>query len=209
MPSAASAARLVRELCHDLRHPAATIMALAAVLDAQPELPAELRPRLTQIAEEAGRISALCRGVLSEPAPREPVRVDIVAGQAAAAARTLFGITIDLHADPSEVMADQLVVWRVLTNLLDNSCRAAGPMGHVRLRVRTAGATVAIEVADNGPGFGAGPTGCASLGLAIVQAAVRGYGGVLSVEDRADRGTCVTVVLPSADPGIGMVTPVR
>ncbi len=55
-------------------------------------------------------------------------------------------------------MASPALLWRVLTNVVDNAARAAGPSGRVGVTVGSGRAAprAAIEVIDDGPGFGQG-----------------------------------------------------
>jgi signal transduction histidine kinase len=69
----------------------------------------------------------------------------------------------------------------------------------VKLTIRQDGRTV-IEVADNGPGFGAGPPGTASLGLDIVTSLLEASGGSLEVTSAAGVGATVRVLLPGQVP---------
>ena len=70
-----------------------------------------------------------------------------------------------------QVMASPVLLWRVLTNVVDNAARAAGSNGRVEISVAMmdrAPPRARLEVLDNGPGFGHGPPGAASLGLGVV-----------------------------------------
>ena len=89
-----------------------------------------------------------------------------------------------------------VLLWRVLSNVVENAARAAGRSGTVTLAIRQAGTTV-IDVTDDGPGFGAGPPGHASLGLEVVTALLESCGGALAVEAPPQGGTTVLVALPA------------
>ena len=84
-------------------------------------------------------------------------------------------------------------------NVVDNAARAAGRAGSVTMAVRQDGGPV-IEVADNGPGFGAGPPGTASLGLGVVRSLLEACGGSLAIEVPPRGGTTVRVTLPAQVP---------
>jgi signal transduction histidine kinase len=64
---------------------------------------------------------------------------------------------------------DPVALWRAIRNVLDNACRVAA--GRVDVRVDADRGWIAVQVDDDGPGFGAGPAarpGLASLGLGLV-----------------------------------------
>ena len=83
-----------------------------------------------------------------------------------------------------------------MRNILDNACRIAGDRVDVSVP-RQDGWTI-VQVDDDGPGFGAGPGGLASLGLGIVHDLVSGYGGGLEIRRCELGGARVRILLPSA-----------
>ncbi|WP_410555750.1 ATP-binding protein [Actinomadura fulvescens] len=93
---------------------------------------------------------------------------------------------------------DPVALWRALRNVLDNACRVAA--GRVDVRVSVDQGWVTIQVDDDGPGFGAGAGGLASLGLGIVHDLVSGYGGSLEIRTCELGGARVRLLLPSAPP---------
>ena len=93
-----------------------------------------------------------------------------------------------------------MLLWRVLTNVVDNAARAAGPAGRVEItvgRLAEPPPRAVLEVLDNGPGFGHGPPGAASLGLGVVTTLLDSCGGSMEVEAPAVR-RCAG---PHRDPG--------
>src|SRR6266702_2979264 len=75
-------------------------------------------------------------------------------------------------------------------------------LGHCRIqgRVEVAilrGKQAVIEVTDDGPGFGNGPAGMASLGLRVAGALLASCGGQLEVAAPVAGGTQVRIVLPT------------
>lgn len=196
-PNVGSAdARSLRELCHDLIGPAACIklLAKAAVQGADPVT----RERLQQIAGEAGRIAEVCGYFLDQFACPDPVRLDALVGEVAGSARLRFDGSIDVVAQPVSVRVHPAVVIRILANLLDNACRAAGPEGRVQLVAGPAKGGALLAVADSGDGLGRGVAGRASLGLDIVRALVLEAGGSLDFGVSDLGGLGVTVTLPRA-----------
>ncbi len=120
------------------------------------------------------------------------------------------GLVVDCALPPALVVeADRDQLYRVFTNLARNAVEA----GAQRLRVsagREAG-TIAIEVADDGPGlppkardnlfrpfFGTARPGGSGLGLAIARELARAHGGDLALVSSTAAGTVFRLTLPAA-----------
>jgi signal transduction histidine kinase len=54
----------------------------------------------------------------------------------------------------------------------------------------------AVDVIDDGPGFGQGPPGAASLGLGVVTSLLESCGGTLEVRAPGSGGAHVRIVVP-------------
>jgi signal transduction histidine kinase len=190
--------RTLRELCHDLTLPATSIRLLVSAATRESDPDPTLRARLRQIADEATRIADIC-GYFLDPARKTgPSDLRSLAADAADSARSRYRGTIDLAAETVMAAAHPVDVARVLANLLDNACRAAGPEGRVRLAVECGQGQARMVVADSGPGFGHGECGQASLGLGIVAVLVRRNGGSLQMSTSDLGGLAVTVTLVEA-----------
>ncbi len=190
--------RALRELCHDLTGPAASIKLLTQVAAAESDPGPAMLARLRQISDEASRIADICGYFLDQPAGGEAADLHILTADTADSARWRYSGVIGVTAEAVTVAAHSVVVVRILTNLLDNACRAAGPGGRVELIVERDGDQARLVVADSGPGFGNGEPGKASLGLNIVAAMVRRSGGSLRMGTSDLGGMAVTVTLPGA-----------
>jgi signal transduction histidine kinase len=195
---AATEARTLRELCHDLTMPATSIRLLVSAATRESDPDPALRARLRQIADEAGRIADICGHFLDPTRRTGPSDLRMLAAEAAASARSRYPGTIDVAAETVLAAAHPVDVVRILANLLDNACRAAGPEGRVRLAVERGGERARLIVADSGPGFGNGESGQASLGLGIVAALVRRNNGGLQMGASDLGGLAVAVTLPPA-----------
>jgi signal transduction histidine kinase len=189
----------LRELCHDLTMPAASIRMLATVATKESEPDPSLKTRLRQIADEAGRIADICRYFLDPTCRSGPSDLRTLAADAAESVRSRYRGTIDVVAETVTAAAHPVDVVRILANLLDNACRAAGPEGRVLLVAERDARGARLVVADSGPGFGHGESGRASLGLGIVAALVRRNDGALEMGTSDLGGLAVAVTLPAAD----------
>lgn len=198
--------RSVLEMCHDLIAPAATINLLVKSVGLTAEVDPAVREQLQQIVGEAGRIAEICSYFLDRLPRKEALRLDALIGEVAEGARLRFGTDIDVATEPVTVQVHPAVAIRILTNLLDNACRAAGPSGVVQLVARPVDGWAMLAVSDSGPGLGHGTSGRASLGLDIVGALVLETGGTLElcVSEMGGLGVCVT--LPSV-PSFGPELP--
>lgn len=123
-----------------------------------------------------------------------------LAGQVTQLARVAHEATVTLQPGPEvQVMASPVLLWRVLTNVVDNAARAAGSSGRVQISVAMmdrAPPRARLEVLDNGPGFGHGPPGAASLGLGVVTSLLESCGGSMEVEAPAADGALVRLLIP-------------
>ncbi len=119
-----------------------------------------------------------------------------LAGQVTKLARIAHEGSVILEPGPEvTVEASPALLWRVLTNVVDNAARAAGPYGRVGVTVSAVDDQAAVDVIDDGPGFGQGPPGAASLGLGVVTTLLESCGGALEIRApgigrraRPDRG---------------------
>jgi len=128
-----------------------------------------------------------------------------------ASARGLH-LTVDHVAPELELDGDRHLLASAIANLLQNALKFTRPGSHVRLRTRTSGEHVLIEVEDECGGL---PPGTAEaifmpfeqrglertglgLGLPISRQAIEANGGKLSVRDMPGTGCVFVVELPLA-----------
>ncbi|GAB2674252.1 hypothetical protein GCM10027271_38840 [Saccharopolyspora gloriosae] len=203
-PAPPAAERCLRGLLHDLGHGLAAVSYLAEGMRADGALPPAATDRLEVMSQELARLLDL---VASGAAPAEPVPVELhglLGRLATARARAGAPTLLVRPGAPVPVRADATAVWRMLSNLLDNAMRAAGPHGVVELGITRSpaaepgGGTATVEISDDGPGFGRGPDGAAGLGLGIVTGLAQECGARLHLDPAPLRGTRARLVFPVA-----------
>jgi signal transduction histidine kinase len=178
-------------------------MLLATLLTDEPDAGPQSRHRARLILGEARWLEQLQRAYESaedegsHPVdPVETVRVDDVCADVVEAIRSSTLTHVTLATEEVYGWINRLALWRALRNVLDNAVRAAGPDGAVGVRVFTEDGWVAIQVDDDGPGFGAGIGVGSALGLNIVQQFVSAAGGQLEITRGFLGGCCVRLQIP-------------
>ncbi|MEV6235652.1 HAMP domain-containing sensor histidine kinase [Lentzea sp. NPDC051838] len=187
-------------LLHDLGHGLFTLSCLAESLLPAERVPTWVRHQLSLIADETDRLLELVQHATGDATEPRPVAVRPLLGAIAEVAQHTSGTeVIVLPGAVVWLTTDELSLWRILTNLVGNAVRAAGPGGLVELAAEQ-GPPVAITVADNGPGFGDGPHGWAGQGLRVVSEAADAGGAVLRFGRRSPHGTDVRLEFTSTSP---------
>ena len=182
----------------------------------------ELIGALSEAREGAERIRKIVRGLRTLAREEEPrVAVAVHPALETAAAMAMHEVRhrarLELLLEPvPPVLADEAGLSQVFVNLIVNAaqCFAGGSPERNRIVVRTRleGASVVIEVEDNGPGiapevlprifdpfFTTKPVGVGTgLGLSISHSVVTGLSGELSCVTEPGAGTRFRVVLPAA-----------
>ncbi|MFH0903513.1 MAG: ATP-binding protein, partial [Pseudomonadota bacterium] len=216
---------LLSAVSHDLRTPLAAITGAATTLrdgtaTVSPGQRAEL---LDAICEEADRLERLVRNLLDMTqlesgalqVKREWVPIEEVVGSALARVEgRLAGrpIAIDLPPDLPLVSIDPVLLEQVLVNLLENARKYTPAGSQIDIRAHPGAGAVLVEVADRGPGIGAGDESRifekffrgpktvgipgAGLGLAICKGIVEAHGGTLTAASREGGGSLFRVTLP-------------
>lgn len=218
---------LVDSASHDLRTPLATIRAAAGTIaDPDVELDDEARRAIARgIDVEAERLGRLVGDLLDMSRIQggalvpdiEIIPVDAIVRPAVqrlgAAARA---VSIDLPDDLPHVRADGALLDRIVTNLLDNAVKFAGPDGTIRVAARAASdGRVELVVEDGGPGVPDGDLGRiferfarldqqtsrgrrgVGLGLSVVRGLAASMGADVSAGRSRLGGLAVTLRLPA------------
>jgi two-component system sensor histidine kinase KdpD len=220
---------LLGAISHDFRTPLAAIIGSASSLRAMwQRFDQETRVSLLDtIREEGERLNRFVGNVLEmtkletgklsvKPVPVE--LADLISTTMAEMARAVAQHRIVLEAPPDTppAMIDPVLGRQVFLNLIDNAAKYAPAGSRIEITVRSSGAMVTAEIADDGPGIpadyldqvfdrfvrvqsGDRRRAGTGLGLAICRGFVEAMGGSIAVRNRTDRsGAVFTVTFPVA-----------
>ena len=215
---------LLNSISHDLRTPLVTITgALSSLADDQVALNESNRRALIETAsEEADRLNRLVGNLLdmtrlessSMRIKRQAVDLQDLIG---AVLEELKGrvegrsVEVAVPYDLPPVMADFVLVERVLVNIIDNALKYSPPGTPIEVRAFLAGAFIEITVADRGEGIPPedlkrvfdkfyrvqrpDKVSGTGLGLAISKGIIDAHGGFITAENRPGGGTLITIGL--------------
>lgn len=208
--------QLVGSVGHELRNPLGVIETSLYVLrsrnDPDPKVVKHLDRIASQVALANQIITQLLDLIRDRPLGRQPVPLDDVVREVAAAVTRPEGARLELPQGPlPRLSGDPIQLRQVLVNLVDNALHAAGPAGTVQVTVGHAGGTVELTIEDSGPGIDPSikgrlfeplvstrPRGI-GLGLALVKRIVDRHGGMVEAGRSTQLGGAkFTVRLPEA-----------
>ena len=218
--------RFVANASHELRTPLTVIRTETDVTLADPSAsPEELRAMGRVVLETTDRMDALLEALLvlarSSHGALGASSVDVaavarrvVAGAEERAAAAGVGLTLEAHA--ATTVGDELLLERMLGNLVDNSVRHNVAGGFADVRVAGSEDRIVIEVSNGGSEIApdalarltqpfqrlnrCSDRGGSGLGLSIVRAVAEAHGGSLELLARPEGGLCARVALPVAGP---------
>ena len=214
--------QLVVDASHELRTPLTSLRTNLEVIRRVDELSEADRSvlvddvlvQLQELTDLVGDLAELARGD-QLPVRQEPIRLDLLVGDAVAMATThgrTKGVTFDLESEECWVEADGDRLSRAVGNLLDNARKWSPPEAAVSVICREG----AVVVRDRGPGiapddlphifdrFYRAPAARglpgSGLGLAIVAQVVKAEGGSIVAAIDPAGGTRMTMQLPVLEP---------
>ena len=220
MPSAEQAVpglvQRLRETCHDMRQPVASMLALAAATLADPALSHEARARLEQMVGQAEWLADLIQEALDTAVPGASGNCITDLWQAVSDALATERVTwpgeaiMEGVAEPVFAAIHPVLLRRMAANLLNNATRAAGPAGTVTIEIGRQQNSALLVVEDTGPGFGKVEKGL-GLGLSMVARNAVRHGGRLECGNSVTGGARVSLSLPlaAARPGVATLTALR
>jgi two-component system, LuxR family, sensor kinase FixL len=219
----AAASEMASALAHELAQPLSAIGTYARagleMLRHGAAAPADIARALERVENEAARSGKAVRRIRdffrSGTSQFEPIHIDALVQEAAAAVRDRVEaqgahLRIDVAPDLPIVLADRVQIGTVLHNLLTNALDATVDASAIALiqviAYRSGPESVALEVADSGPGVAMSvrqnlfeplattkPSGM-GLGLAISRTIVEAHGGQLRLAQ--ERPTTFRLTLP-------------
>jgi two-component system sensor histidine kinase CpxA len=214
--------RFLGDIAHELCAPIARIQFALGILE-QKAAEAD-RSNVATLHDEIQEMSGLVNELLSfskagmnpEAAPVTAVPLALVV-QRAIAREAFSGVQIEANVPPDLVaMANESHLVRALSNVLRNAIRYAGSAGPITIGAGREGTSVALTVADCGPGLPEAEleevfapfyrpeasrdreSGGAGLGLAIVKSCVELCRGTVKCRNRTPSGLEVTIYLDAA-----------
>jgi signal transduction histidine kinase len=218
-------------MSHELRTPLNAIGGYAELIELGVRGPvtAEQRVDLARLQRSQRHLLGLINGVLNysraEAGAVEYAVQDVPLAEALAACEAMTApqcsarrIALESAAcDPAlRVRADAEKLQQIVLNLLTNAVKFTEPGGRITLGCAVGIGTVAVTVADTGPGIAPDhlsrvfepfvqvdarltrPQGGVGLGLAISRDLARGMGGDLTAESTPGVGSAFTLTLPAA-----------
>jgi signal transduction histidine kinase len=205
----AASGRLVTELAHEIRNPVANVRNCLEVIRRRVDDDQTARRFADLAIDELLRMHELAERMLDLNRPRYPeVRhcdAAFVAREVAVLVRasaTDEPLEVAVHGeDGAGAAIPPDALKQVLLNLLQNAREAVSDRGRIDLTITSAGSTVVLEVADDGPGIPSEILGRVfdpffttkvgihgvGLGLFVAEGVIRAYGGRITASNREDR----------------------
>jgi signal transduction histidine kinase len=212
---------LVAGVAHEVRNPLFAISATLDAFEARFGKEPDFNRYVERLRPEVLRLSALMRDLLEYGRPSELHLllgdVGLVVREAASSIGSemaVRGVTVAIRepAEPVLVRHDPARLLQVIQNLLDNAFVHAPERSTIVVALEAVtmqdGRWLRLRIEDEGTGFRGDDLphvfepfytrrrGGTGLGLSIVQRLVEQHGGKVTVENRAEGGARVTVLLP-------------
>jgi two-component system sensor histidine kinase KdpD len=219
---------LLSSVSHDLKTPLAAIAgASSSLLQSEPPADETRRELLETISEEASRLNRLLENILQisrldsgsvTPNKQWHLLEEIIGSALHRTRGDLERHPVEVRIDPLTplIFVDGLLLEQVFVNLLENAARYTPADTQIEITGRLDGRTLAISVADHGPGLtpgteekvfdryyrgriGADSGRGSGLGLAICRAIVKLHGGNIEATRRVGGGAEFVIRLPLAE----------
>lgn len=214
----------LRGVSHDLQTPLTSIRALAAELQAEPDISESAQGDLDVISHQADRLRRMVAQLLvvsrleaGALAPRQEVlAVRPLIERTWRALRADHPFSIDTSGGLQLAVADPDRLEQVLWALFDNAAKYSRPGTSISVQIRPSDAnTMEIQITDEG--IGMDPTAQTNafeqfyradtarqlvpdgsgVGLYAARGLVEAMGGRIAIESNLGRGTTVTILLPA------------
>lgn len=221
---------MLQFVAHDFRTPLGNILIGLDILHIQPALQSD--PALRQLVEmcqsSAQRLLHLSNSMLDlarlengqfkvelQAVSVDEVLQDVLKQMTLWAEQAHITLQVEQEAQASQVIADAMLLNRILINLVGNAIKFSRPESTVTLRVQREEERIRFSVSDQGTGIPphlvarvfdrfyqvqarrAGQATGSGLGLTFCRAAVLAQRGAIAVESEVGRGTTITFTLPA------------
>ena len=187
----------VREACHDLRQPIATINALASAALGESRMSPEIAGWLELILGEARYLDSIVLDALGRSGTQVPLDVAALVAELIQHRELTAGCAFETDLTPVTVRGADVDICRVVDNLIGNAERATRGCGRVLVTVAPHAEECLVSVEDDGPGFGARVPSGWSLGLQVVHRLTANLGGRVDVGRSSLGGARVSLILPA------------
>lgn len=213
-------AAILSSISHELKSPIASLRAgITALFAPSSGLDDDQRQLLAGLDTQAERLDRLVGDLLTMSRLEAGVALETAAQSFAEIAGAVLGrvrpklgdrrLEVDLADDLPPILADELEIDRVLTNLFDNALEWTPTGGRIELSARVRNDSLEVSVTNSGPPirpadmpnlfekFWTRRAGGSGLGLAITRRIVEAHGGEIRVSNRRS-GPRFTFTLPLA-----------
>ena len=215
----AAIGRMAASIAHEIRNPLAAMRGSIQMLHSEMEGESSQTELMEIILRESDRLNRIISDFLSYARPRSSTHATVDVGELLKQTFTLLRHSpeindqqiIEQHVAEGPLFADadaeqlQQVFW----NLARNALQAMPAGGTLRAELaRNSHNRLRITFSDTGRGMSpeqvehlfepfSSTTGGTGLGLSIVYQIIRDHGGTINVRSREDRGSTITIELPS------------
>ena len=220
-------AAVLSSVSHELKSPLASLraglttlqMPQAGLAPDQRELVSGLNHQTTRLDRLVGDLLAMSRLEAGLPLKQQPQELDELIGAVLISLRRVlepFTVRIEIEPDLPPVLADELQIERVLTNLLENAAEWTRPGDAIAVGAHGRDSQIEAWVQNDGHAipredlgqifdkFWTNRKGGSGLGLAICRRIIEAHGGDITADNTAD-GPRFTFRLPTAHQAVGAV----
>jgi signal transduction histidine kinase len=214
----ASVGQLAATLAHEIKNPLAGISGAIQVLGSGLDEKHPHKEIIGEVLKQIDRLDAAVKDLLVYARPKPPdtkkQSLDAIIERALILLREEPAFrSVRVHCKgldgDHQVVVDEAQIQQVICNLLLNAAHSCEINGEITCRVRQLPAKIRIIVEDNGKGmppevlarvfepFFTTKARGTGLGLPICKRIVEAHGGTIDIQSVPDKGTRVTVEIPS------------
>jgi two-component system, NtrC family, sensor histidine kinase PilS len=215
----AAIGRMAASIAHEIRNPLAAMRGSIQMLRSEMEGESSQTELMEIILRESDRLNRIISDFLNYARPRSSTHATVDVGELLKQTFTLLRHSpeindqqmIEQHVAEGPLLtdADAEQLQQVFWNLARNALQAMPNGGTLRAELaRNSHNRLRITFSDTGRGMSpeqvehlfepfSSTTGGTGLGLSIVYQIIRDHGGTINVRSREDRGSTITIELPS------------